>query len=92
MRADLTEVLLDTVHDAWFQELKSAATDDGAAAIDARWTPEIVKAKAEAWALVDDLSPERVRARIDREQQSAHAAGVYRATGLARRAFGGEHG
>jgi hypothetical protein len=42
--------------------------------------------------LADELTPGQVRARIEREQDAAHRAAVYRAAELARRAFGGQHG
>jgi hypothetical protein len=58
----------------------------------ARWAPEVDRAKREAQQLADELTPEQVRARIEREQDAAHEAGVYRASQLARRAFGGQHG
>jgi predicted ArsR family transcriptional regulator len=92
LSTDLTEALVDSVHEVWFQDLKSAATAEQVAAIDARWAPEADKAKKEAQELVEHLSAEQVRARIERERDSARAAGVYRATQLARRAIGGAGG
>ena len=92
LRADLSEALADSVRDVWFQELKYATTDEEADAIDARWAPEIAKAKNEARRLAGELTPEQVRARIERERESARAAGVYRAAQLVRRALGGDSG
>jgi hypothetical protein len=92
LRRDLTDALVTSVHDAWFQDLKRAISNEEAGAIDARWAPEVDRAKGEAQQLVDELTPEHVRARIGREQDAAHEAGVYRAGQLARRAFGGEDG
>jgi hypothetical protein len=92
LRRKLTDALVTSVHEVWFQELKRATTDDEVEAIDARWAPEVSRAKQEARRLVDELSAEQVRARIDREQQAAHAAGVYRATQLVRRALGSTDG
>jgi hypothetical protein len=92
LRRDLTDALVTSVHDAWSQELKRAISDGEAGAIDARWAPEVDRAKGEAQQLAGELTPEQVRARIEREQDAAHEAGVYRASQLARRAFGGQHG
>jgi hypothetical protein len=92
LRADLSEALVDSVHEVWFQELKYAATAEQVAAIDARWAPEVDKAKREAQELAEHMGPEQVRARIERERDSARAAGVYRATQLVRRAIEGGAG
>jgi hypothetical protein len=54
--------------------------------------PEVGRTKQEARRLVDELTPEQVRARIDREDHAAREAAGYRATQLARRAFGGDGG
>jgi hypothetical protein len=89
---ELTGALITSVHEVWFQELKRATTDDEVEAIDARWAPEVGRAQREARRLVDGLSPEQVRARIDREREAAHAAGGYRATQLVRRALGSADG
>jgi hypothetical protein len=83
---------VDSVHEVWFQELKYAGTDAEVDAIDAQWAPEVAKAKKEAQRLVEELTPEQVRRRIGRERESAHTAGVYRATQLVRRAFGSDGG
>jgi len=88
LRRELTDTLIASVHEVWFQELKRAATDGEVGAIDARWAPEVDRAKRGARRLVDELTPEQVRARIDREGQAAREAARYRATQLARRAFG----
>ena len=92
LRRDLTDALVTPVHDAWFQELKRATSGEEAGAIDARWAPEVDRVKREALQLAGELAPEQVRARIEREQDAAHEAGVSRATQLARRAFGDEDG
>jgi hypothetical protein len=92
LRRDLTDALVTSVHDAWFQELKRAISDEEAGAIDARWAPGVDRARREAQQLAGELAPERVRARIGREQDATHDAGVYRASQLARRASGGQHG
>jgi hypothetical protein len=72
----------------WFQELTRATTDDDVDAIDARWAPEVNRAKREARRLIDELTPQRVRARIDREGHAARDAARYRATQLVQRALG----
>lgn len=92
LRRELAGALVCSVHEVWFQELKCGASDAEAAAIDARWAPEVEQAKREARHVVEEMSPDQVRARIGREQAAAHDAAAYRATQLARRAFGGEHG
>lgn len=92
LRADLSVALVDPVHDVWFQELKYATTDEEAGVTGARWAPEVAKAKKEARRLAGELTAEQVRARIERERESAHAAGVYRAAQLVRRALGGDSG
>lgn len=89
---ELTDALITSVHEVWFQELKRATTDNEVEAIDARWAAEAGYAKREARRLVDELSPEQVRARIGREREAAHAAGGYRATQLVRRALGSADG
>jgi hypothetical protein len=88
LRRYLTDTLITSVHEMWFQELKRATSDAEVDAIDARWTPEFGRATREARRLVDELTPEQVRARIDREDQAAGEAARYRATQLARRAVG----
>ena len=88
LRRELADTLIAAVYEVWFQELKRASTDRGVDAIDARWAPEVDRAKREAVRLVDELTPERVRARIDREGRAACEAARYRATQLARGAFG----
>lgn len=92
LRRNLTDALVTSVHDARFEELKRAISDEEIDAIDARWAPEVDRAKGEAQQLVDELTPKPVRARIEREHDAAREAGVYRASQLARRAFGGQHG
>jgi len=92
LRRDLTDALGMSVHDAWFQELKRAISDEEVDAIDARWASELDRAKGEAQQMAGELTPGQVWARIEREQQAAHETGVYRASQLARRAFGGQHG
>lgn len=88
LRRELTDTLIASVYEVWFQELKRATTDSEVDAIDARWAPEVDRAKREARRLVDDLTLQQVRARIDREGQAAREAARYRATQLARRPFG----
>lgn len=88
LRRDLAGALVDSVHDAWFQELKCATSDAQIDAIDARWPPEVNRAKREARRLAGELSPGHVRARIEREQEAARTAGVYRASQLVRGASG----
>jgi 2-hydroxychromene-2-carboxylate isomerase len=88
----LTDALITSVDEVWFPELQRATTDNEVEAIDARWAPEVGRAKREVRRLVDELWPEQVRARIDREREAAHAAGVYRATQLVRRALGSADG
>jgi len=90
LRRELTDVLVMSVHDAWFQQLKGATSDAEVDAIDAQWAPEVDRARREAQQMVDELIPGQVRSRIDREQDAADRAGVYRAAQLARRAFGGD--
>jgi hypothetical protein len=92
LRREFASVLVGSVHEVWFLELKYATSDAEAAAIDLRWAREVEQAKREARHLVEEMTPGQVRARIGREQAAAHDAAVYRATQLARRAFGGEHG
>jgi hypothetical protein len=89
---DLTEELVLSVHETWFQELKRARSDEERDAVDAQWAPEVGRAKREARQLVDELTPGQVRAPIRREQAAAHDAAVYRATEVLRRASGGQHG
>jgi hypothetical protein len=60
-----------------------------AAAVDARWAPEVRRAKREARRLAGELSAEQVRARIGRERGAAFAAACYRAGQLLWRALEG---
>jgi hypothetical protein len=90
LRRELTDALVLSVHDAWFQQLKRATSDAEVDAIDAQRAPEAQRVKREARQMVDELSPEQLRARIDREREAANQAGAYRAAQLARRAFGGD--
>ncbi|HEV7804881.1 MAG TPA: hypothetical protein VGO80_03625 [Solirubrobacteraceae bacterium] len=92
LRGELADALVRSVQEAWFQEPKRAASDAEAAAIDARWAPEIRRAKRDARELVDELSEEQVRARIAREQTALDTAARYRAQQLAVRAFAGTDG
>ena len=81
---------MTSVHEVWFQELKHAVTDADADAIDARWAPEVRRAKQEARQLAGELAAAQVRrARIGRERDAAFAAARYRAGQLLRRAAGG---
>jgi hypothetical protein len=88
LRRELTDTLVTSVHEVWFQELKTAATDAEVEEADVRWAPEVDRARREARDLVDELTPDRIRARIDREHSAASQASVYRATRLAQRASG----
>jgi hypothetical protein len=88
----LIDSLIASIHDGWFQELKHASSDDDVAALDTRWAPEVGRAKHEARRVVDELSPEQVMARIDRETHATHEAARYRATRLLDRALGGDGG
>jgi hypothetical protein len=81
-----------SVREVWFQELKTAVSDVEVAAIDARWAPEVRRAKQEARQLAGELTPDQVRARIGREQDAAFAAARYRAGQLLRRALEGDGG
>ena len=63
-----------------------------AAAVDARWAPEVRRAKQEARQLAGELSAEQVRARIGRERDASNAAARYRAGRLLRRTPGGDGG
>ena len=92
LRQEFADVLVGSVHEVWLQELKYATSDAEAAAIDPRGAREVEQAKREARHLVEEITPGQVRARVGREQAAAHDAAMYRATQLARRAFGGEHG
>jgi hypothetical protein len=89
---ELADALVASVHEVWFQKLKYAISDADVDAIDARWAPEVERAKQEARQMADELTAEQVRARIGRERGAAHEAGRYRACQLARRAFGGDGG
>jgi hypothetical protein len=89
LRRELAGALVTSVHEVWFQELKTAVSDADADAIDARWAPEVRRAKREARQLASELSAERVRARIGRERDASREAARYRAGQLLRRAVGG---
>jgi hypothetical protein len=78
-----------SVQEVWFQELKHAVTGADAAAIDARWAPEVSRAKQEARQLAGELAPGQVRARIGRERDASYQAARYRAGQLLRRALEG---
>jgi hypothetical protein len=60
-----------------------------AAAVDARWAPEVRQARREARQLAGELTPEQVRARIARERDASYVAARYRAGRLLRRTLGG---
>jgi hypothetical protein len=91
-RGELTDTLIGSVVDVWLQELKRASTDAGVDAIDARWAPQVDRAKQRARWLVEALTGDQVRARVDRDDQAAREAARYRAAQLARRAFADDHG
>jgi hypothetical protein len=78
-----------SVHEVWFQELKHAVSGADADAIDARWAPEVARARREARQLAAELSAEQVRARIGGERDASFQAARYRAGQLLRRALGG---
>jgi hypothetical protein len=89
LRRELAEALVTSVQEVWFQELKHAVTDADIDAIDARWAPEVRRARWEARQLAGELTPEQVRARIGRERDASYAAACYRAGQLLRRALEG---
>jgi hypothetical protein len=89
LRRELADALATSVHEAWFQELKHAVSDADAGVIDARWAPEVRRAKREARQLAGELTAEQVRARIGRERDAAFEAARYRAGQLPSRALGG---
>jgi hypothetical protein len=60
-----------------------------AAAVDARWAPEVRRAQQEARQLAGELAPGQVRVRIGRERDASCAAARYRAGRLLRRALEG---
>jgi hypothetical protein len=80
--------VVTSVHEVWLQELKHALTGADADAIDARWAPEVRRAKREARQLATELTAEQFRVRIGRERDAAFAAACYRADQLLRRALG----
>lgn len=92
LRRELTDALVTSVHEVWFQELKYAISDADVDAIDARWAPEAGRAKQEARQMAGELTAEQVRARIDRERDASREAGRYRASQLVRRASGDDGG
>ncbi|MCL2585654.1 MAG: hypothetical protein FWE35_24740 [Streptosporangiales bacterium] len=83
LRCELLDSLLDSVEDAWFQELKCATNDAEIDAINKRGEAEVKQAKEEARRLVEELTKDQVRARIAREQDAVDQAAVYRARRLA---------
>jgi hypothetical protein len=92
LRGELTDTLIGSVHQVWLHELDRAGTDAEVDAIDVRWAPQVDRANQEARGLVDKLTPDQVRACVDREDQAAREAARYRAAQLARRAFADDHG
>lgn len=92
LRRELTDALVTSVHEVWFQELKTAVSDADADAIDARWALEVERAKQEARQMAGELAAEQMRARIDRERDASREAARYRASQLLRRASGGDGG
>jgi hypothetical protein len=83
LRREFAGALVTSVHEAWLQELKHAVTGAGIDAVDARWAPEVRRAKQEA----RQLTAEQVRARISRERDASYEAARYRAGQLLRRAL-----
>jgi hypothetical protein len=63
-----------------------------AAAVDARWAPEVSRARQEARQLAGELAPGQVRARIGRERDASYQAARYRAGQLLQRVPGGDDG
>jgi len=57
-----------------------------AAAVDARWAPEVSRARREVRRLAGELSAGQVRARTSRERDASSAAACHRAGQLLRRA------
>jgi hypothetical protein len=60
-----------------------------AAAVDARWAPEVSRSEREAQQLAGQMTPEQARARIGRERDASYQAACYRAGRLLRRALEG---
>jgi hypothetical protein len=89
---ELADTMITSVHEVWLQELKRATADAEVDAVDAWWAPEVDRARQEARRLVNQLTPQQARARIDREAQAATEAARHRATHLAQRAFGDDGG
>jgi hypothetical protein len=89
LRRELADALVTSVHEVWLQELKHAVSDADVDAIDARWAPEVGRARREARQLAAELAPGQVRARIGRERDASYAAARYRAGQLLRRALEG---
>jgi hypothetical protein len=87
LRRELADALVASVHEVWFQELKHAVSDADIDAVDARWAPEVRRAKQEARRLAGELTPGQVRARIGRERDASYQAACYRAGQLLRRAL-----
>jgi hypothetical protein len=92
LRRELADALVALVHEVWLQELKHTVSDADIDAVDARWAPEVARAKQEARQLAGELTPEQVRARIGRERDASYEAARYRAGQLLRRALGGDGG
>jgi hypothetical protein len=92
---ELTEQMVTSVHESWFQELKCAFTDEEADALDAQWAPEVKRAKQDAKRMIEEMSPDQIKAHIDREKDTSARAAVQRAKQLVTRAlveqaFGGD--
>jgi hypothetical protein len=60
-----------------------------AAAVDARWAPEVSRAKQEARQLTGELSADQVRARMGRERDASYQPARYRVGQFLRRALEG---
>jgi PAS domain-containing protein len=84
LRRELADALVTSVQEVWFQDRKHAVTGADAAAIDARWAPEVRRAKREARQLAGELTPEQVPARIGRERDASFEAACDRAGRLLR--------
>lgn len=88
LRRELTDALVASVHEVWFQELKYAISDADAGALGARWATGAGRAKQEARQMAGELTAGQVRARTGCERDASREAGRYRASRLARRGFG----
>lgn len=82
LRAELRKTLTDAIHEAWFQELKQAQDDRDVDRIDTYWSRKARDVRQEVQQMFTEMTPEQIRARIHRENESIHDAGVVRARNL----------